>query len=38
MMKYFDVLDVNSMYTNSIVEIQDTYGIEAAHKAIIKVT
>ena len=37
MMKYCDVLDLNSMYTNSIVDIQKTYGIEAANKAIIKV-
>ena len=37
MMKYCDVLDLNSMYTNSIVDIQNTYGIEAANKAIIKV-
>ncbi|KAK7474278.1 hypothetical protein BaRGS_00034470, partial [Batillaria attramentaria] len=36
MMKYWDILDLNSLYTNSIVDIQETYGIEAANRAIIK--
>ncbi|KAL8612111.1 hypothetical protein ACOMHN_013990 [Nucella lapillus] len=36
MMKHSDVLDMNHMYTNSIVDIQNTYGIEAANKAIIR--
>lgn len=32
-----DILDLNELYTNSIADIQTTYGIEAATKAIIKV-
>ncbi|XP_025110197.1 DNA-directed RNA polymerase I subunit RPA1-like [Pomacea canaliculata] len=34
--KYLDILDLNELYTNSIADIQTTYGIEAATKAIIK--
>ncbi|XP_076439976.1 DNA-directed RNA polymerase I subunit RPA1-like [Babylonia areolata] len=36
MMKHCGVLELNAMYTNSIVDIQNTYGIEAANKAVIK--
>jgi hypothetical protein len=37
MMKYDNILDLNSIYTNNIVSIQETYGIEAAYNAVIKV-
>ena len=38
MYKYDDILDLNKLYTNDIHAIQQTYGIEAANKAIIKVS
>ena len=35
--KYDQILDLNSLYSNDIHAIADTYGIEAANKVIIKV-
>ncbi|XP_052811236.1 DNA-directed RNA polymerase I subunit RPA1-like isoform X2 [Mya arenaria] len=36
MYKHADFIDVNRLYCNSIHHVADTYGIEAANKAIIK--
>lgn len=35
--QYADILDLRKTYTNSIHAMANTYGIEAASKAIIKV-
>ena len=38
MWKYQHILDVNSLYSNDIHAIANTYGIEAALRALIKVS
>lgn len=37
MYNYDKVLDLNKLYTNDIHALANTYGIEAASKALIKV-
>ena len=37
MYEYSETLDLNLLYTNNIHAIANTYGIEAASRAIIKV-
>lgn len=37
MYKYDKILDINKLYTNDIMAVMHTYGIEAACKTLIKV-